>query len=438
MRMKQILVILAGTAAVLAMLWASGKGDRQELPPPELTETTAPPTATAPTTEESTAPLRVSRGDIAGADGTVILTGADRAYQGDTAEAFGNVFGGEIALDSRLAVYTETANATFSDAGDGSCTGQTVRTTFCVPLQTAIWEYLDTQGIEGSVTVIREDGAVEALVSRGGEGHYALTPATPGSVFKILSAMVSEHYFPGRVYSDPGSADGIHDWDYEKHPEHYPRETDIRSALVNSSNLYFGEVFSEAGAEQVMAYLDSAFLYSRALETDLGTLQNTIDVSSNANLLRAGFGQRETVTPVYLALCGNALLTGKLMQPYATLCTADCVTGEVLQTLGEPQILAAPGTASSGILEGLSGVAADLGLSYPAENTALYAKTGTAEISDDGSVEDIHYILVIVKGETTRTVVMQIRNSVSAFGHEYASGDKGSMQDILRIIAENV
>lgn len=340
---------------------------------------------------------------------------------------------------------------------DGHLIGQSLVLTIDSEIHDKIYRYMEANNIVGSVTVLDADGKVEALVSYPSYDANAdfttldlgpaacinrcVSPVTPGSAFKILSGVIAT-----RAHWDTTLDKGyiaefdISNWDCNgvPYPEPIPRNVD--DAIRNSSNCWFADLFYRSGAESISTWLDEYFCYSKPIQCDFTTLSNSIQLDTPSNLARAGFGQREKVTPLYLAMAANAVATDELNVPYIADRLIDSVTLKDIEQLGKKITLVkmpAEKQLTEGVLLGMSGVTEDLGLKAE-EGRKLYTKTGTAEVSDDESVNDIHYIVTVCTDEgfnvdNTRTVVFQRMNSDFA----YAAGDKEYMQAILDIAESN-
>lgn len=397
------------------------------------------------------------RGYVADKNNTILLynEGNLRKIAEGYQESLGNVldsYNSYLSIDKVFENTLRIHNPSNIRSDDGHLMGVSMVLTLDAPLHNDIYNYMKENDIFGSVTVLDADGKTRAIVSYPSydanadfttlslEPHACLNrciePETPGSTFKILSSVVAADY-DITEYSDPGylPAFDISNWDSNQ--KQYPTavKRTLRQAFAFSSNCWYSQLFYDLGAEKVTASLDKYFSYNSSIECDFTVLKNQISLSTNADLTRAGFGQRENISPLYIAMCANATITGELNVPYIADKTVDSVTWSDIEQLGEKKTLSTiPSELTEEVRVGMQDVAADLGLSVK-DGVELYGKTGTAEVSDDRETNDIHYIVVTCTDdklsiENTQTIVFQYINSKN----KYASGDANHMQAIINMI----
>ena len=358
-----------------------------------------------------------------------------------------------LSIDRSFEKDLRKANPTPVRSDDGHLIGQSIVLTLDASLHNEIYEYMEVNHIIGSVSVISGDGAVRAVVSYPSydanadftalnlDPHACLNrcvePTVPGSIFKILSAVTAENYGI-HSYDDPGYiADfGINNWDCNGVEYVAPIRRSLQSAIRNSSNCWFASAFYSIGASDVRSSLDRFFCYSSPIQCDFATLSNTIKLDSASDLSRSGFGQRESVSPLYMGMAACGAITGEVNKPYIGDRMLDTVTWKDIGSLsGKETISQIPDEYTDELKLGMLDVTADLGLEF-GEDKLLFTKTGTAESSSND--RDIHYILSVISDENqsvdkTTAVVFQCMNSKA----EYASGDSQHMQAILNIIKKH-
>ena len=368
-------------------------------------------TSTTTTTTTTTAAPNI-KGDIYDVNGNILVYSN---YEGDTemryynqeykaafANALDEYSGG---IDQTLDDELRKANPT--DVQGHSNVGQSVRLTLDGNVQNAIFQYLVQNGIAGSVVVMRTDGSVMAEVSYPSydpelnridpsysEGLYsgvfhnkALQNATPGSCFKIMSAVISEKNGITSLtdegsWTDSGST--IHNWNWETAKYAYPIQRSLASAITDSSNVFFAKSFQQIGKDTVLSDLNNIFSFGTDcdIKCDFTTLHNNIEIYCDDDLRRSAFGQSYvTTTPMYLAALGREAVFGDMVRPFAVKNYAD--TNDITQNQSEGSkpydvICSIPEEYRSTLLEGMRGVAANFKF-YPPEGYTLYAKTGTAE-----------------------------------------------------------
>ena len=372
--------------------------------------TTVTETSTTTTTTTTAAPN--IKGDIYDINGNILVYSN---YDGDTdmryynqeyklafANALDECSGG---IDQSIGEELRKANPTPVQGHDN--VGQSVRLTLDGNVQNAIFQYLQQNGIAGSVVVMRTDGSVMAEVSypsydpelnridpnyAGGlySGVFynkALQNATPGSCFKIMSAVISEKNGITSLtdegsWTDSGST--IHNWNWDTAQYMYPVQRSLSSAIVDSSNVFFAKSFQEIGADIVLSDLRDIFSFGTDsdIKCDFGNLHNNIEIYCNDDLRRSAFGQSYvTTTPMYLAALGREAVFGDMVRPFTVKNYAD--TNDISQNQSEGSkaydvICSIPENCRATLLEGMRGVANNFKF-YPPEGYTLYAKTGTAE-----------------------------------------------------------
>ena len=374
------------------------------------TTTTTTTTSTTTTTTTTTAPN--IKGDIYDVNGEILVYSN---YEGDTEARYYNSqyklsfatlldeYSGGI--DSALDEELRKANPT--EVQGHSNVGQSVRLTVDGRVQNDIFQYLQQNGIAGSVVVMRTDGSVMAEVSyptydpeinridpnysrqlyEGAFCNKALQNATPGSCFKIMSAVVSEKngvtsLLDDGSWTDSGST--IHNWNWDTAKYMYPLQRSLSSAIVDSSNVFFAKSFQEIGAETVLSDLAGIFSFGNEcdIQCDFGTLHNNIEIYCNDDLRRSAFGQSYVkTTPMYLAALGREAVFGDMVRPFTVKNYADTNDITQNQTAGSKSydvICSIPQDCRDTLLEGMRGVAGNFKF-YPPEGYTLYAKTGTAE-----------------------------------------------------------
>lgn len=433
--------------------------------------TTQAPTATTNTSITVTQEVVLNtntqyhyRGFLVDDNGKVLVYNENdkRMITDEYAECLGNVLDGynsQLGLDKEF--EEKLRSPCPSDHGNSYRTengypiGQSLELTLDADLQKSIYDYMKNHNIIGSTTILLGEGAVKVLVSypsynaNNDLADQTLQPhacynrcveaAIPGSTFKILSSVVAADYGITEYY-DPGYIHefDVSNWDVkDKKTYTTPIKRSLREAFRLSSNCWFSQLFYENGSNKVTESLDKYFSYSTPIHTDFGDLRNEINLSSNSALARAGFGQREHMSPLYTAMCSNAVITGELNVPFISKKTIDTVTWKDISELntGKNTISTIPANLTHEVKLGMIDVACDLDLTVDRQGVKIYSKTGTAEI--DKNSKDIHYIVVTLsdaanKPENTTTIVFQYLNS----DKEFASGDRDHMQAILNMVYE--
>lgn len=437
--------------------------------------TTTTEESTTTTTTTTTSP--VLRGNIYDCHKTLITYstrtedgGEERHFTDGYKYSFGNIISQYSAgIDTELEETLRTVNPSAVD-GDEKV-GQSIQLTIDGEMQNALYNYMESMGMVGSVVVLRTDGSLMAEVSYpsydpmlyAADSTYVDTLSynalankafqnnPPGSCFKIMSEVVADMNGITCLY-DEGTweVDGatIVNWDHDT--GWYPvEERTLYSAFVNSSNIFFAKAFDQIGADKAISDLESVFHFLSPIYCDFGPMENNFEIFSNDDLRRSAFGQSNVRTcPIYLAALGREAVFGDMVKPF--------VVHSIVDT-NDPNSEVFPGTAPydwiasipvdyrQDLLDGMSGVGGNLGMYVP-ENYRFYAKTGTAETGG----EDILYITGVLQNVNdgsfneavwsdyseyngSYVIVMQLQNP-NAFEFNFASESVALYQGLINTV----
>ncbi len=421
--------------------------------------------------------LKSSRGNIYDCNNTLLTYstrsedgGEERHFSEGYRLSFGNIISQYSAgIDTELEETLRTVNPSAVD-GDEKV-GQSIQLTIDGEMQNALYNYMESMGMVGSVVVLRTDGSLMAEVSYpsydpmlyaadstyvdtlsyGALANKAFQNNPPGSCFKIMSEVVADMNGITCLY-DAGTweVDGatIVNWDHDT--GWYPvEERTLYSAFVNSSNIFFAKAFDQIGADKAISDLESVFHFLSPIYCDFGPMENNFEIFSNDDLRRSAFGQSNVRTcPIYLAALGREAVFGDMVKPF--------VVHSIVDT-NDPNSEVFPGTAPydwiasipvdyrQNLLDGMSGVGGNLGMYVP-ENYRFYAKTGTAETGG----EDILYITGVLQNVNdgsfneavwsdyseyngSYVIVMQLQNP-NAFEFNFASESAALYQGIINTV----
>jgi len=448
---------------------------------PQTTAVTT--TTTTSTTTTTTTTALVLKGNLYDCNGNLLMysgqreDGSEERFTNDSNKvSFANVLnklssGFDLTFEETLRDKNPTQNG-------GTAVGKSIQLTLDANVQNAIYQYMANMNIVGSVVVMRNDGSIMAEVSYpsydpdlysqdedygdslswGAFGNKAFQNAAPGSCFKIMSEVLADKHGIRVLYDDGTWTDDgatIVNWDHENTWAYPVPERTLYSAFVNSSNIFFAKAFDQIGKDAVLSDLGTIFNFGPGYEIycDFGSLENNIEVYCNDDLRRSAFGQSYVRTcPIYLAALGREAVFGDMVKPFVVKNIVD--TNDFGTVVGEGSkpnevIGTIPQECRQGILDGMAGVAGNLGLYMP-EGYQLYAKTGTAEIG----AGDYLYITGCVKNNGDNgqngaaasdysdyranggsyTVVMQIQNPEDhnfSFASESAQLYKGIIDTIF-------
>jgi len=443
------------------------------------TESTEPSeTMPTETTEETTEPAPKNyRGCIYDANG-IKLTYTDlnegenpkRMFNDDFSVCFSNVISDDSkGLDS---VYDEIMR---QDNNTDCTTGRSVQVTYDALVQRALYSYMSEIGMKGSIVVMRTDGSLMAEVSYPSydanrysyEYGYPSTlsntdsplmnkaeqTASPGSCFKMMSEIIADKNNI-TVLDDEGEWMGIHNWDWNKGG--YPKEKrTLADAFRNSSNVYFAKVFEQLGEEKILEELSEMFNFvnDKLISCDFGGMRNTVFVENDGDLRRTGFGQANVKTsPVFLAALTREAIFGQMVKPFTLKAQVNSKDyTDVIEEGSQPyEVLAEyPLEYQANLLEGMKGVAQDLGAAVP-DGYTLYCKTGTAEVgrgdylyvsgcllndNDNTSESPIYDDYSNYAENGSYIIITQLQNP-DAFGFSFASNTGYIYKRIMAIVTD--
>ncbi|HAJ98266.1 MAG TPA: peptidoglycan glycosyltransferase [Ruminococcus sp.] len=443
------------------------------------TESTEPSeTMPTETTEETTEPAPKNyRGCIYDANG-IKLTYTDlnegenpkRMFNDDFSVCFSNVISDDSkGLDS---VYDEIMR---EDNNTDCTTGRSVQVTYDALVQRALYSYMSEIGMKGSIVVMRTDGSLMAEVSYPSydanrysyEYGYPSTlsntdsplmnkaeqTASPGSCFKMMSEIIADKNNI-TVLDDEGEWMGIHNWDWNKGG--YPKEKrTLADAFRSSSNVYFAKVFEQLGEEKILEELSEMFNFvnDKLISCDFGGMRNTVFVENDGDLRRTGFGQANVKTsPVFLAALTREAIFGQMVKPFTLKAQVNSKDyTDVIEEGSQPyEVLAEyPLEYQANLLEGMKGVAQDLGAAVP-DGYTLYCKTGTAEVgrgdylyvsgcllndNDNTSESPIYDDYSNYAENGSYIIITQLQNP-DAFGFSFASNTGYIYKRIMAIVTD--
>lgn len=441
--------------------------------------TTVTETTTAIASEPETAQLKGNFYDI---NGTLLMYsvldeyGIERRYAPEQYKvAFANILNSmSCGFDDTFSETLRVKNST--PVGMDDITGRSVQLTIDADVQNAVYQYMQSTNLIGSVVVMRTDGSILSEVSYpsydpdlyiadpsyaesltwGAFGNKAFQNAAPGSCFKIMSEVISDKHGIDVLYDDgmwTDSGTTITNWDYNSNYNYPIAERTLTSAFVNSSNVFFAKAFNEIGASDVLNDLNNIFHFGTESDIycDFGPLENTIEINCNDDLRRSAFGQSYVQTcPIYLAALGREAVFGDMVKPFVIkniVDTNDC--SKIIESGSSPYevIGSIPEIYRQNLLNGMQAVASNLGINIP-ENYTLYAKTGTAEVGagdflyitgvlankkDRSSEKSVYTDYSDYKSDGSYIIVMQMQNP-SDHGLNFASESAWFYKGLIDII----
>ncbi|MBP5580279.1 MAG: peptidoglycan glycosyltransferase [Ruminococcus sp.] len=441
-------------------------------------ETTDETAATEETTVTTTTEF-VYRGNIYDTNNRLLTYGTyanenedQRLYGEDCGYSFGNIISEASAgLDNALKDLLCTKNPT--PVNDKNNVGESVKLTIDADKQIELCTYMANMGMAGSVVVLRTDGSIMAEASyptydpelyysdteyssnlySGTLSNKAFQNASPGSGFKIRSEVIADRNGIHTVYDDGEWVDSgatIVNWDHDSGM--YPRpERTLSSAFVGSSNIFFAKVFDTLGTDKVLEEPGSLFHFCDPIDCDFGTISNNIEIYCLDDLRRSAFGQAYVKTcPIYLAALGREAVFGDMVKPFVVQQVVDTnePTKECAKGSSPYEVIASiPAEYRQNLLDGMSGVANNLGIYVP-DNYEFFAKTGTAEtgagdylyitgclrnFADRSAEKPVYSDYSNYAQDGSYIIVMQLQNPAD-FGFNFASETGGLYQGIVNIV----
>ncbi len=377
----------------------------------ETVQTTVVTTTVTTTTTTTTTP--VLKGNLYDCKGELLMysgqreDGSEERFTNDNNKvAFANILN-KLSSGFDL-VFEETLREKNPDPVNGNeDVGRSIQLTLDANVQNAVYQYMANMNIVGSVVVMRNDGSILSEVSYpsydpdiyeqdkdygdtlswGAFCNKAFQNATPGSCFKIMSEVLADKHGIRSLYDDGTWVDDgatIVNWDHDTNWSYPIADRSLYSAFVNSSNIFFAKAFDQIGKDAVLSDLGNIFNFGPGYEIycDFGSLENNIEIYCNDDLRRSAFGQSYVRTcPIYLAALAREAVFGDMVKPFVVKNVVDTNNfNSVVESgsKGGEVIGSIPQECRQGILDGMSGVAGNLGLYMP-EGYQFFAKTGTAE-----------------------------------------------------------
>ena len=379
----------------------------------ETVQTTVVTTTVTTTTTTTTTTTPVLKGNLYDCKGELLMysgqreDGSEERFTNDNNKvAFANILN-KLSSGFDL-VFEETLREKNPDpVNSNENVGRSIQLTLDANVQNAVYQYMANMNIVGSVVVMRNDGSILSEVSYpsydpdiyeqdkdygdtlswGAFCNKAFQNATPGSCFKIMSEVLADKHGIRSLYDDGTWVDDgatIVNWDHDTNWSYPIADRSLYSAFVNSSNIFFAKAFDQIGKDAVLSDLGNIFNFGPGYEIycDFGSLENNIEIYCNDDLRRSAFGQSYVRTcPIYLAALAREAVFGDMVKPFVVKNVVDTNNfNSVVESgsKGGEVIGSIPQECRQGILDGMSGVAGNLGLYMP-EGYQFFAKTGTAE-----------------------------------------------------------
>lgn len=256
------------------------------------------------------------------------------------------------------------------------------------------------------------------LINRAAQGMY-----TPGSIFKVItaSAILQNKQNLNLEYQDNTGKITIDGYTLSNYGQEAYGRTDLKKALINSSNVYFAKLGTDIGKDKLkdMAY---AYFIGRPFNFDL-PIARSVDgfekAPDDAHLATASFGQGDTlVSPLNMAMMMSAVANrGVMVNPYLVSeiispekkVISKTETKTISQVLSEEDALT--------LMDDLKATA-DQYDSIHIPGVSVAAKTGTAEIKDKKSTNA--WIVAAAPVKNPKFVVAVILEDDNSLGEKAA------------------
>lgn len=258
-----------------------------------------------------------------------------------------------------------------------------------------------------------------ALLNRATQGMY-----TPGSVFKIITsvAVLENPDLVDEYVEDNTGTITFNNYTISNNNGSVFGSTDLRSALMNSSNVYFASQAVKIG-DKILSDVSNRFMIGKSIPFDV-PLATSIDgytkTGSNADIATTAFGQGETlVTPLNMAMSIGAIANGgKMMRPYIVDSLVD-IDGNTFKK-AEPELLSTvTSEENADILKEYLRDTANGYSTLNVNNMSVMGKSGTAEIKNKTSTHA--WFVAAAPVEDPQFAVAVILEDSNSYGYETAA-----------------
>lgn len=367
---------------------------------------------------------RAQRGDILDRDGIVLATSAEgqRRYLDDTAarRAMAVTVGDTAGMSGTgvegfyssqlLDISASMLERLSALAGGVERRGSSIELTVDAKL-TAYIESIFPDGYRGAVSVMNyKTGEILAMVSKPDYDPYQAGTEqvedtaylnrslqglyTPGSVFKIVTLLSALEHDPN-VLNQTFLCSG--EWEYEGgkivcagHSAH--GTIDLETAFKKSCNVTFGKLAYQLGLERLRATAEELGFNENFKFGDFAIYQSAFPASASnmSDLVWAGIGQGTVlVTPLHMTMITSAVANEGVMMKPMLVKRISSSTGTVAH-VGAPaafRTVMSPSVASKISQYMYAAVQSGTATRAAIKGYTVCGKTGSAEISDDKSVE---------------------------------------------------
>ncbi|MDY6065736.1 MAG: penicillin-binding protein 2 [Finegoldia sp.] len=262
-------------------------------------------------------------------------------------------------------------------------------------------------------------GEDAALLNRATQGMY-----TPGSVFKIITsvAVLENPDLVDEYVEDNSGTITFNNYTISNNDGAAFGSTDLRSALIHSSNVYFANQAVKIGSEK-LSEVANRFMIDKKIPFDI-PVATSIDgytkTKSNADIATTSFGQGETlVTPLNMAMAIGAIANGgNMMRPYMVDRLVD-IDGNIFKK-AKPEVLSQVTSEENANI--LKEYLMDTANNYSTLNVnsmTVMGKSGTAEIKDKTSTHA--WFVAAAPVEDPQFAVAVILEDSNTYGFETAA-----------------
>lgn len=334
---------------------------------------------------------------------------------------------------------------------DGEKVGKDIELTINHEIQMKCFDVLDELQRDGSVVVLDNDtGRILGLVSTKESAYfdanriddidfekisesYLLKPeweicTKPGSTFKVITGIgLYESDLEDYVFYDEKGYVEVGDAQIYNAGHTAYGQLDLSKAIKVSSNTYFVSALKENETlyDSVKTVCDR-FRIGADIELDFCTLSSDF-IYADDEFSRAltMFGQGDVyITPVHNSMIFSSIASGKLMKPYVVATNTERTFFDRLMNRNKT---VKPVVLEKDVIRDAEDIRDSLALA--AENygfkAGFYAKTGTAELNDDGTL----YQFWLCVANSDFTVVI---STTGEYG--YSSDLIAPMQEIIAFV----
>ena len=320
----------------------------------------------------------------------------------------------QLTIDARLQAYVSSI---FPEGYEGAVCIYNYRTG-------EIYTMVSKPDYDPLQILTRQDAEVEdtAFLNRCLQGLY-----TPGSVFKIVTTASALEYDPG-VVNQTMSCAGIWEFDNTKvncagNTEHGYLE--LKEAFAKSCNVTFGKIAYQLGEDRLLSTAEKFGFNENFKFGDMVVYNSQFpeEMANDAELVWSGVGQSTVlVTPLHMAMIAGAVANGGVMMEPMLVSEITNANGTVYSATQPTAYRQVMSPEVAGEIASYMYAAVESGTASRAKiaGYTVCGKTGSAEISNDKSVETNAWYVGFVYDEAHPYAISVVIEEAGAGGTQAA------------------